>query len=51
MSIRKPTTLGRKPVDIRCLNFGRAITTQIAVAEIISKDQNDIGGSVVSARS
>ena len=43
MRIRKPASFRGKPVDVGCLHFGRAIASKVTVAEIIGKDQNDIG--------
>ena len=45
MGIRKPAPFGGKPVDVGRLHFGRAIASKVAVAEIVGKDQNDIGRS------
>ena len=43
MGIRKPPPLLGKLVDVRCLQLRRAIATKVAVAEIVRKDQNNIG--------
>jgi hypothetical protein len=49
MGIRKPATVGCKPVDVGRLDFRRAIATKVAVAEIVGKDQNDVGWSFSGA--
>jgi len=40
---RKPDTFGSKPVDMGRLNDRLSVTAQVAVAQIIGKDIDDVG--------
>ena len=40
---RKLQALLREPIDVRCLKFFLTVTRQIAVAQIVGKNVNDIG--------
>ena len=43
MGIGEPATLFRQPIDVECLHLRRAITSQVAIAEIIGKYEYDVG--------
>ena len=47
MCIAEADPLAGQTVDMRCLDFGRAITTQIAITHIIRHDEDDIGFVVI----
>ena len=42
MRVGEPSSLSGQFVNVGRLDFGRAVTTKVAVAEVISEDQNDV---------
>ena len=49
MSISEPKAFARDSINIWRFDASRAVTTDVAVAEIVSVDQNNIRFSVLSA--
>jgi hypothetical protein len=43
MRIGKAQPLARQPVAIRRLNFGRTISAQVTIPEIVGKNDHDVG--------
>jgi hypothetical protein len=43
MGIGEPPPLFRQPVDVGCLHLRRAITSQVAIAQVIGKYEYDVG--------
>jgi hypothetical protein len=42
VGIGKTTAFGGELVDVRRLNMGSTVAPQIAIAEVVGKNQNDI---------
>ena len=47
MSVSKSATFSGKPVNVGRFDFRCTIATKVAKAEIVDKDQNDVGPSLI----
>jgi hypothetical protein len=43
MTICKENALGRKSINVWCLDFLGSITTEVPVAHVICQDEEDVG--------
>jgi hypothetical protein len=43
MRVRESPPLRGEPIDVGGANVGRAVATEVAIAEIVGVDQDDVG--------
>ena len=43
IAVGKPHSLHRQPVDIRGLDLGCAVAAEVAIADVVAKDDDDVG--------
>jgi len=50
IAISEPHPFAREAVKMRCLHDFVSVTTNVAIAEVVAEDDNDVGRSVSGGR-